>query len=295
MQAWYETLKKHVIGAWGELGQQWLEQLPQIIARLAEQWHLSDIKPIQFPSYNYVAFCKQHDDLPIVLKISCDAQLIADEYKMHKHFNGQHAVRVFAYDDQLHAVLLEMAVPGEPLREMNRNQAIPIYANIVKQLHDLPQDKADTYSSYKTWLKALDNIEDSSLMPFVSQAKLLIQQLEQHPQPLFICHANLHLQNIISHQDQYVAIDPKGVVGELAFELSSFNLLTMSEIKANKEMKELIQHRLAGLAVQANCDKQRLLAWFYLRVLIHAQWFCEDQGDFSQNIILLQHLQNLLE
>lgn len=288
MEKWFNTLKQKVIGAWGAQGEQWLEQLPAIVGQCQEKWSLTDIKPIDFPSYNYVAFCNQQPDRPVVLKISCDAQLIADEYKTHQHFNGQGAIRVFAYDDQLHAVLLERAVPGDVLKALDRDQALPIYANIVKQLQSCEQNNLQSYQTSDDWLKTVDRIEDARLLPYVPRAKRLINFLNEIPEQQKICHADLHLENIILHGDNYLAIDPKGVVGELAFEASAFDLLTEQDIATNKKSPELMTIRIAQLAKLLNCDKQRLSAWYYLRLLIGVQWFIEDQLDPSKFLYLLE-------
>jgi streptomycin 6-kinase len=294
MQNWYKTLSKHVIGAWEQQGEQWLERLPAIIRTLEKKWDLKNIKPIDFPSYNYVAFCDQKPGLPMVLKISCDAQLIADEYKTHQHFNGQGAIRVFAYDDQLHAVLLERAVPGDVLKALDRDQAVNIYAGIIKQLQSCEQKNLETYQTSDQWLKTIDRIEDNCLLEYSHKAQQLIDFFSVDPVETKICHADLHCENIILHGKKYFSIDPKGVVGELAFEASAFDLLTAREIKDNTNIDNIIQNRIQTLSEKLECDYQRLLAWFYLRSLISAQWLIEDQGDLSERLVLLKCLNGLI-
>jgi len=294
MEAWFEMLKKHVVGAWGEEGEQWLVELPNIVDQLTKKWNLKNIKPIEFPSYNYIAFCDQAPNNPVVLKISCDEKLIADEYKTHFYFNGHGAIRVFDYDDQLHAVLLERAVPGDVLRDLNRNEAIGIYADIVKKLQSCEQNNIESYRHANDWLNTIDRIKDERLTQYIPLAKKLISNLNNSPQPQKICHADLHLENIILHGDKYLAIDPKGVIGELAFEVSAFDLLTKNEIEDNIDLGSVIQRRIKQLSESLSCDYKRLLAWFYLRSLISAQWYIEDSGDPSVRLLLLSRLYNNL-
>lgn len=292
MDTWLNTLTKHVVGAWGEHGKQWLEALPDIVETLAEQWQLKNINPINFPSYNYVAFCDQEPNNPVVLKISCDAQLIADEYKTHQHFNGLGSVKVFAYDDQLNAVLLERAVPGDVLKALDRDSAINIYADVVKKLHSCKQNDMTSYMTSEKWLQTIDRMQDNRLKKYICKAKEFVALLAKNPQEKKICHGDLHLENIILHGKEYLAIDPKGVVGELAFELAAFDLLTDQEMQ-QEEVSSLIKQRVLKLSENAHCDKDRLFMWFYLRCLLGAQWFIEDEQDPSLMIKMLEHLSKM--
>ena len=89
-----ETLIKNVTNTWGDKGKDWLNQLSSIIEPLSNHWSLTDIKPVNNMSYNYVALATQNNSTPVVLKICCDEQLIANEYKALKHFDGRGSIRV---------------------------------------------------------------------------------------------------------------------------------------------------------------------------------------------------------
>ncbi len=296
MQAWYLTLQQHVLRAWGERGQHWLDKLPSIIDHLAHRWHLSHIKPLNFASSHYVAFCNQMKDNPVVLKISLDIDHIAHEYKVHQHFHGQGVVRVFAYDSKEHAVLLERAVPGDVLRAIDRDAAIPIYMDIITKMQSCDQSNKDTFAHSDEWLEAIDLIDASSIekkyIDFAKQLKMFLLQSNEEEK---ICHGNLHLGNILLHFDRYVAIDPKGVVGELAFEASAFELLMQHELQTNTPMilQGIIKNRMHTISKNVGCDEERLFAWFYVRSLIHLKKCFEYALDSSQGYIMIKCLYDL--
>lgn len=130
-----ETLIKNVTNTWGDNGKAWLNQLPILIEFLSKHWSLTDIKPVSNLSYNYVALATQNNNKPVVVKISCDEQLIADEYKALQHFDGRGSIKVLDINTDHHALLLEQAIPGQLLKEnhpIKIEDTIEIYAQVVK-------------------------------------------------------------------------------------------------------------------------------------------------------------------
>ena len=62
--------------------------MPYILRDLDDYWSLTDIKPVDNMTYNYAAIAVRKNKLPVVLKISCDNQLILSEFKALKYFEG---------------------------------------------------------------------------------------------------------------------------------------------------------------------------------------------------------------
>ena len=111
-----QRLEKNIRNAFGERGAEWLDTLPIIIQKLAQHWSLANIQRIKNMSWNYVAFSTQQSN-PVVLKISCDKQVIQDEYRALKHFNSHGAIKIIDIMHDYNAMLLEQAIPGYLLKE----------------------------------------------------------------------------------------------------------------------------------------------------------------------------------
>ncbi len=102
----------------------------------------------------------------------------------------------------------------------------------------------------------------------------------------YLCHGDLHLENIIQQGSNWVVIDPKGIIGEMAFEAAAFDLISQEEMRDLSALPAKIVHRVQLLSHALDIDYNRLLYWTFLRVIISAQWFIEDNGDPSQMLIL---------
>lgn len=291
------ALEKNVINVWGDKGKEWLKNLSKVIAELSEHWQLSDVRPVGNMSYNYVATAKRHHNTPVVLKITCDKALIEDEYRALKQFNGAGSIRIIDRYVNHNALLLEQAIPGYLLKEnhpSNIEDTIKIYASVVKALASLP--KPDTqYTHASTWCQAIDRITDSRInLKYIDKAKKLKDYLLNSSDNDYLCHGDLHLENIICHNKKWLSIDPKGILGEIAFEAAAFDLIDKNEWAQPETIEGKIIHRINLLASALDIDKNRLLAWIFLRVIISAQWFIEDNGNPNEMLNLASTIYPLI-
>ncbi|MEM1243368.1 MAG: aminoglycoside phosphotransferase family protein [Pseudomonadota bacterium] len=293
-----KTLEKNAINVWGEPGKLWLNQLADIIAQLSDHWNLSNIEAVTNMSYNYVAKSLRKNNTPVVLKFSCDKELIANEYRTLKHFKGQGSIKVFDIHRGLNALLLEQAIPGDLLKNHHLNNikgTIKIYATVIKALASGP-NSAKEYLHVKKWCEAIDRIADHRIKAiFINKAKMLRNFLFQTKPKEYLCHADLHLENIISHGNKWLSIDLKGVIGEMASEAAAFDLIGKNEWSESETIKNKIITRVKLLANELTIDKNRLLAWIFLRIIISAQWFIEDNGDPTEMLNLAANVYPLLD
>lgn len=293
-----KTLEENVTNVWGDEGKAWLEKLPRIITELSAHWQLSNITPVDNLSYNYVATAKQNNGTPIVLKFSCDKTLIESEYRALKQFNGAGSIQVIDRHANHNALLLEQAIPGCLLKTNYSNhieETIEIYATVVKALASIPKPDAE-YTHAEKWCRAIDRIHDKRIKPqYIDKAKELKHYLLTSGDNEYLCHGDLHLENIIYHNKKWVSIDPKGILGEVAFEAAAFDLLDKADWREPETVPDKINYRLSLLANGLEIREDRLRAWFFLRTTISAQWFIEDNGDPEKMLKLADALYPTLD
>ena len=130
---------------------------------------------------------------------------------------------------------------------------------------------------------------------FIDKARALSKILLNSVKNEYLCHADLHLENIIQHGKEWVIIDPKGIVGEMAFEAAAYDLMSKEEIASPKDISSKIIIRVTFLADALNLDFNRLLAWIFLRTLISVQWFIEDKGNPDEMLFIAEKIYPLLK
>lgn len=291
-------LEKNIINLLGSKGKIWLGSLPTIIEKLSDLWSLTDIRPVSNMSWNYVATAVMNAKKAVVLKISSDRRLIIDEYRTLQHFDGHGAIRVIHFNSEYYAMLLEQAIPGTLLKDHHvkkPNEIIAIYANVVKKISGRPLLENYPYRHVRDWLKDLDKITDKRIEKhFLTKALQLRENLLNTATNEYLCHGDLHLENIIQHDTHWLVIDPKGMMGEMAFEAAAFDLADDYEKENTSAIASLILERTALLAELLKLDMKRLLSWIFLRMILSAQWSIEDNGDPSDMITMAGHVYPLL-
>ncbi len=111
----------------------------------------------------------------------------------------------------------------------------------------------------------------------VQQCAAVAQALLNAPEHALVLHGDLHHGNVLQSARGWLAIDPKGVVGERGFELAV--LLCNPDVEADGHDSALLA-RAQQMAAVAGVDRRRLVQWAAARSALSAAWFAED-GDAS--------------
>ncbi|RUQ99351.1 aminoglycoside phosphotransferase family protein [Legionella septentrionalis] len=289
--------EQNIMNLFGSQGKSWLQALPATLKKLATEWKLSDLKPLSNLSYNFVVKAMHGQQLPVVLKLSCDATSTRNEVKALQHFQGHGCIKLLKINWQHHAILLEQAIPGQTLKThypLQFSEAVNAYASVVETLLHKPTI-SQRFPMVHDWLKALDEACNSHIPnSLLLQAIALKNDLLNSPESYFVLHGDLHHDNILMHKGQWVAIDPKGIVGEKAFEAAAFDFITRAELANKADVKDILQMRIHILANALNLSPVRLTQWIFVRLILAAAWFAEDKGDPSYPLILARILRPLL-
>ncbi len=88
----------------------------------------------------------------------------------------------------------------------------------------------------------------------------------------------IYHDNILKHGNEWLSIDPKGVIGEVEFEIAAFDFMYISELIAAVDIKNVFKKREL-LAQKSGLDAQRIKDWVFVRLILMAVWFIEGNGN----------------
>ena len=92
----------------------------------------------------------------------------------------------------------------------------------------------------------------------------------------------MHHDNILSNgEDSWLAIDPKGVIGDPAYEAARFQHNPIPRFLSLENPKTVAERRSEILASILEVDGARLLAWAFFDVMMAACWCIEDNSDWG--------------
>ncbi len=103
-----------------------------------------------------------------------------------------------------------------------------------------------------------------------------------------LLHGDFHHYNILAAERQpWLAIDPKGVVGDPAYETGAFLYNRLPDELQPDELRAILARRVEQLAVELTLDRDRILGWGLAQAVLSAWWSYEDHGHGWDEVMLV--------
>ena len=227
------------------------------------------------------------DHRSVVLKV---VKQTGDEWRSGEilnAFDGQGVARV--YEQAPGAVLMERVRPGNSLADLTLegrdDEATDILADVIQQMSarassmsplDLPHACAtvqDWARGFERYLATGDNQIPHELVAAGQRVYLSLCASQRRTRLL---HGDLQHYNVLFDSDRgWLAIDPKGVAGEIEYEVGAFlrNPFERPELFLSRAT---IERRLKQFTKKLNLNFERALAWAFAQAVLSAVWSIED-------------------
>lgn len=290
----YSELTQNILSIYGVSGEEWLIELPARLKYLSKQYDLTDLTLLEPLSYN-VVYRGMRKGTPIILKVGPDREGLARESKALNHFQD-YGVPIL-YDAGDGFLLLENIDPGTSLMTTFPDQdqmALDILCDLASRLHQSPKPFFGDFPDLKQWLEVLDNPWD---IPdeYLSKVRILYKELLATTPESILLHGDLHHYNMLLGKNGWVAIDPKGVIGDPLFEYCAFIRNPHSYLINHSSADKIILSRLDYLSTKLQTSQQRLLNWCFVESVLSWVWNLEDHLDVSSVIKLTEIYYSLME
>lgn len=279
---------KRVVDSLGADGEAWLRDLPDTLRLLGQRWRRTLGPPFAL-SFNYVIAVQTRWGAEEVLKIAPpwgDGELIRELYALML-YDGDGACRLLGFDESLRAILLERLTPGEMLTTVaadDDDAATRIGAEVMRRLwrpaDELPD--ADLFKPLAEWFDAFSRHRAAYGGPgpfppgVLEYAEALVPDLLASSPGDVLLHGDFHHHNILSSERGWLAIDPKGMVGDPGYEVGPF--LLNPEISTAVKSRAELDRRLDIFAGELQYDRRRLRDWAIAHAVVSACWSAEIVG-----------------
>lgn len=266
-------------------GAPWLAALPELLGACAARWRLAIAPPFPELSYNYVAPASLSDGTPVVLKLGVPRAELGTEIDALRHYGGAGAVRLLDADEGVGALLLERLVPGETLVAMSQaddDAATAIAAEVIGRLWR-PPPPHHRYPAVADWFAGLTELRPhfgGGTGPFpadlVARAEAIAAELLATAGPPMVLHGDLQHFNILATEEGWRAIDPKGLIGEPAFDLAALLRNPYPQLSGHPRLGPLLTRRINILSAALGLDRRRVHGWALAYAVLSAWWAVED-------------------
>ena len=237
----------------------------------------------------------------VVLKISKQVGDESHSGEVLKAYGGDGAVRV--YKSETGAVLLERLEPGELLVNLVKHgrdaEATEILAEVIAKLanHEAPIGCPTVTDWGHGFDRYLQSGDEQIPRDAVEEAREMYDELAASQRRTMLLHGDLQHYNVLFDNERgWIAIDPKGVIGELEYELNAIlrNPIELPEVFSSPVT---ISRRLEALTTALNLDQARALRWSYAQSILSAIWDIEDGHELTPHtpsLLLASSLKQIL-
>jgi streptomycin 6-kinase len=267
---------ENILRLCGERGRAWLNELPEIVSTLEREWGIIVDPPFVDLSYNYVAPATDSSRIPVVIKIGLpiDDGEIYSEADYLRFKNGQGAVKLLAENKKLRALLLERALPGKSLKTVffdNRKGALDVSMDVLRRLVAGPRP-ASEYILLEKWTGKLEQIDSYPEFPREYALRALAIFAGSSPADRVLLHGDLHHTNILSSGDTFIAIDPKGIIGDVKYDIGVLLNNHYGWIKHFADVKQQMQRAVEKFAFYFDQSPESIREWAFAQKVLAAYW-----------------------
>ena len=263
---------------WGSVGRLWIDRLPGTVSSLVADWGLELGEP--FPmSIHWVCATTTAAGLPAVLKLGpvAPAHLPA-EAQVLRLFDGSGSVRLLREDRARGALLLERAVPGDPLSRLvpeHDEEATAVLVDVLRALHR--PAPADLQGVIEQRDDLHQHLRTDGLLParLVDRAAGLFTELSADASERAVLHGDLHHDNVLrAERSTWLSIDPHGSAGDPGYDIGSI-LFNPVQLNRDPALLALVPRRIEQLADGLGMDTDRVVAWGFVKAVLSQVWSCE--------------------
>jgi streptomycin 6-kinase len=193
-------------------------------------------------------------------------------------WNGDGAAKVFLHDEC--AILMERANSGSSLVEIVNNgqdsEASRILCGVAGRLHCHPSPYPGSLVPLTSWFKEL-MLYSTQYGGIFAECGAIADLLLHHQQDIVALHGDIHHGNVLDFGERgWLAIDPKGLLGERGFDYA--NIFCNPDTAIAKRPGRLIE-QAAVVANAAGLDSMRLIQWVAAWAGLSAAWCINDKED----------------
>jgi streptomycin 6-kinase len=270
--------KAHSLGA---AGVAWLDGLPALVAELERRWSVQVVESMRGGTSAYVGRARTVDGADVVLKVALPDSNVGDEIGTLERARGRGYVRLLAYDEAEHAMLLEALGDSLDRSGLPPEGQIEIMCRLLALAWTVPPttsgplaEPTDKAAQLAQLVRRLAEETDHPCPPQVVDTALRYAERRSsafRPDACVLVHGDAAPANALATRAKrpgaetgYLLVDPDGFVGDPAYDLGVALRDWHPQLLAADDPRRLARRYAELLAAGSPVDAQAIWEWGYL-------------------------------
>src|SRR5512133_1836074 len=271
----------------------WLEHVPDLITSVTDAWdvHVTAVAN-RIDAYG-MSIPARRDSERVSVRIAYPDAFFTDETAALHAWNGTGAVRILE-EDERGAQLRTSPTPGTALSlERNEMTALREVAEALRDLWIEPPEGMQTLAAeVRAWGTTLPERFESVHQPFDEQlmrdAEVMFRSFGPRQMDAVLLHGDVRLETFLLDGERAVAIDPKPLAGEPAFDVAALLRDGPGELLRDPAAgRQRLQARLEQLTDLLDVRASRVRGWAFA-VAIDTGLYAYETGDVDGGDLMIE-------
>lgn len=257
---------------WWHEGQQWLVELPDLVERVCEEWHLELDGMIMHGSNALVVPVRRGQDT-FVLRLTPPDDRSVDEISALRFWNGRGTVNLFDADPAAGVSLLERLDGEHTLAQIPLEEAVPVIARLMRRLavpaHPDVRSTADLVSNR---IVTMDRDWERLGRPFdraILDAAIAVGSILRETNSSLAVNGDLHFDQVLrGAREPWLVVDPVLMRGDIEYDLAR---ILWSRLDEMVDLRG-IDHWFRVIVEHAGLEFDRATAWVVFRTVDYWLW-----------------------
>jgi streptomycin 6-kinase len=270
-----------------EAARPWLAALPELADRYTRRWGLTvERQVVPGGALSMTLLVRLPDATPAILKLGFVDRYTAHEATALALWDGRGAVRLLDADAEHGALLLERLHADVSLRSLAEDRAMLEAVEVLRRLWipvpgehgiDLVGDRAGHWA--RSIPRRNAELGGPCAPELVDEAVRLCHELGPGDGDPVLLHTDCHHGNVLAGtRAKWLAIDPRPMIGERAFDLGALVRDRVATVVADPRPQALVRRRVMTLSRSLDLDAERVRGWSLVQALALGLW-CLSVGD----------------
>ena len=268
------------ISTWDEpdaISTGWLDRLPGNVAAMCEKWQITLHPVVPHSSITLVVLGDSPVLGPVVIKSSPLAGEFRSEATALRVAGGGNVSKLYDVDFDQSIMVVEQIVPGTPLKHFGMDDEIAtrLAAETVQTFwREVPDPHGLT--PLRPWCRALLTWErDDRVIPhdLITRAQDVANRCLDNQTKHVLLHGDVHHDNLLRRgADDWAIIDPKGLIGDPAFEVITWMWNPMG-VAEHPDYSGLLSRRIDIFSEVWGFSREILVEWAFFGSVLSACWY----------------------
>lgn len=271
----------------------WLEALPDLIAELTSRWDLLVTgTATDVDAFGMTIPATRGEDR-VLLRLAYPDGWFVDLTAALQAWNGEGVVRLLEHEPR-GGHLRSAPDPGTSLgEERNQMRALRLASDALQALWIEPPDGLQSLTAeVRTWVSEMSSRFESVHRPFEDTLLRSAEQLFRAYMPTqttkVLLHGDARIGAFVMDGDAAIAIDPKPLVGEPAFDAAALLRDVPADVVADTPgCRQLLQSRLDHLTDLLDVSASRVKGWAFA-VAIDTGLLAYERGDAAGGDLMVE-------